>query len=147
LRRVSNDLFKKIWEETEMLMLDRRALIRSAAVGSAVAAFASAAAEAASNGNYYVIAELVAKPDKADALRELLVPFVAGARKEPGCMHYSLLEDAKQPGRFLTFETWANEDALKAHMVTPEIQAAGPKLEPILAKPFSQIFLSMVSDG
>ena len=81
LRRVSNDLFKKIWEETEMLMLDRRALIRSAAVGSAVAAFASAAAEAASNGNYYVIAELVAKPDKADALRELLVPFVAGGER------------------------------------------------------------------
>jgi quinol monooxygenase YgiN len=120
----------------EMLTLDRRALIRSAAVGSAIAAFASAAAEAATNGNYYVIAELVSKPDKAEALRDLLVAFVAGARK-----------DAKQPGRFLTFETWANEDALKAHMVTPEIQAAGPKLEPILAKPFSQIFLSMVSDG
>jgi quinol monooxygenase YgiN len=138
---------KKNWEETEMLTLDRRALIRSAAVGSAVVAFASAAAEAATTGHYYVIAELVSKPDTAGALRDLLVPFVAGARKEPGCMHYSLLEDAKQPGRFLTFETWANEDALKAHMVTPEIQAAVPKLEPILAKPFSQIFLSMVSDG
>ena len=128
-----------------MLTLDRRTLIRSAAVGSAVAAFA-ASAEAAVNGNYYVIAELVSKPDQADALRAIMVPFVAGARKEPGCLHYSLLEDLKQPGRFLTFETWANEDALKAHMVTPEIKAAGPKLEPVLAKPFSQIFMSMVSD-
>jgi quinol monooxygenase YgiN len=43
--------------------------------------------------------------------------------------------------------TWANEDALKAHMVTPEIKAAVPKLEPVLAKSFSQIFLSMVSDS
>jgi quinol monooxygenase YgiN len=128
-----------------MLTLDRRTLIRSAAVGSAVAAFA-ASAEAAVNGNYYVIAELVSKPDQADALRAIMVPFVAGARKEPGCLHYSLLEDLKQPERFLTFETWANEDALKAHMVTPEIKAAGPKLEPVLAKPFSQIFMSMVSD-
>ena len=128
-----------------MLTLDRRTLIRSAAVGSAVAAFA-ASAEAAVNGNYYVIAELVSKPDQADALRAIMVPFVAGARKEPGCLHYSLLEDMKQPGRFLTFETWANEDALKAHMVTPEIKAAVPKLEPVLAKPFSQIFMSMVSD-
>jgi len=130
-----------------MLTLDRRTLIRSAAVGTAIAAFASVAAEAAANGNYYVIAELVSKPDQADALRAILVPFVEGARKEPGCMHYSLLEDVKQPGRFLTFETWVNEDALKAHMVTPEIKAAGPKLEPILSKPFSQIFLSIVSDG
>jgi quinol monooxygenase YgiN len=129
-----------------MLTLDRRTLIRTAAVGSAVAAFA-ASAEAAVNGNYYVIAELVSKPDQVDALRAILVPFAAGARKEPGCVHYSLLEDQKQPGRFLTFETWANEDALKAHMVTPEIKAAVPKLEPVLAKPFSQIFLSMVSDA
>lgn len=128
-----------------MLTLDRRTLIRSAAIGSAVAAFASSAS-AAANGNLYVIAELVSKPDQADALREILVPFTAGARKEPGCLHYSLLEDAKQPGRFLTFETWANDDALKAHMQTPEIKAAVPKLEPVLAKPFSQIFLSMVSD-
>jgi quinol monooxygenase YgiN len=128
-----------------MLTLDRRTLIRSAAIGSAVAAFA-ASAEAAVNGNYYVIAELVSKPEQADALRAILVPFVAGARKEPGCLHYALLEDLKQPGRFLTFETWTNEDALKAHMVTPEIKAAVPKLEPVLAKPFSQIFLSMVSD-
>jgi quinol monooxygenase YgiN len=127
-----------------MLTLDRRTLIRSAAIGSAVAAFA-ASAEAA-NGNDYVIAELVSKPEQADALRAILVPFVAGARKEPGCLHYALLEDLKQPGRFLTFETWTNEDALKAHMVTPEIKAAVPKLEPVLAKPFSQIFLSMVSD-
>jgi len=129
-----------------MLTLDRRTLIRSAAVGSAVAAF-GASAEAAANGNYYVSAELVSKPDQVDALRAILVPFVAGARKEPGCIHYSLLEDVKQPGRFLTFETWANEDALKAHMVTPEIKAAVPKLGPVLAKPFSQIFMSMVSDG
>jgi quinol monooxygenase YgiN len=128
-----------------MLTLDRRTLIRSAAIGSAVAAFA-ASAEAAANGNYYVIAELVSKPEQADALRAILVPFVAGARKEPGCLHYALLEDLKQPGRFLTFETWTNEDALKAHMVTPEIKAAVPKLEPVLAKPFSQIFWSMVSD-
>jgi quinol monooxygenase YgiN len=129
-----------------MLTLDRRLLLSSAAAGSVVAAFGSTASEAAANGNYYVIAELVSKPDQADALRAILVPFVAGARKEPGCIHYSLLEDVKQPGRFLTFETWVNEDALKAHMVTPEIKAAVPKLEPVLAKPFSQVFMSMVSD-
>ena len=128
------------------LTLDRRAVIRSAAIGSVAAAFGTSA-EAAANGNYYVIAELVSKPDQADAMRAILVPFVAGARKEPGCVHYSLLEDVKQPGRFLTFETWTNEDALKAHMVTPEIKAAIPKLEPLFAKPVAQTFMSMVSDA
>jgi hypothetical protein len=37
-----------------------------------------------------------AKPDKADDLLKLLVEFVAGARKGPGCKHTSLLEDRKQ---------------------------------------------------
>jgi quinol monooxygenase YgiN len=129
-----------------MFTLDRRTLIRSAAIGSAVAALGTSA-EAAANGNLYVIAEIVSKPDQADALRAIMVPFVAGARKEPGCIHYSLLEDVKQPGRILTFETWSNADALKVHMETPEIKAAIPKLEPLLAKPFSVISLSMVSDG
>ena len=130
-----------------MFSTDRRSLIRSAGVGSAVAAFAAIAPARAAGGDLYVVAELVSKPDKAAALRELLVDFVAGARKEPGCKHYSLLEDSKQPGRFLTFETWADQAALDAHMTTPSIKAAGPKLEPILAKPFTQTFLNMVSDG
>ena len=85
-----------------MTTLDRRDLIRSATIGAAAAAFAITATKAAANGNYYVVAELVSKPDQADGLRAILVPFVAGARKEPGCMHYSLLEDAKQHGRFLS---------------------------------------------
>jgi hypothetical protein len=32
-------------------------------------------------------------------------------------------------------------------MTTPAIKSAGPKLEPVLAKPFTQILMSMVSDG
>ena len=124
---------------------NRRAVIKSAAIGATAAAFWSAAAEAADD-SLYVIAELVAKPDEADALRELMVPFAAGARKEPGCKHYALLEDKGQPGRFLTFETWTDAATLDAHMKTPAIQAVAPKLGPILAKPFTQIKLSMVSE-
>ena len=127
------------------MAIDRRTLVRSAVLGPAVAAFWADAA-AAAGGDYYVIAEIVSKPDQADALRDLLVPFVAGARKEPGCKHYTLLEDVNQAGRFLTFETWTDAAALDAHMVTPEIKAIGPKLEPVLAKPFTQIKMSLVSD-
>lgn len=130
-----------------MLSTDRRMLMRAAAIGSAAAAFSAFSPAQAADGNVYVIAELVAKPDKADALRELMVAFVASSRKEPGCKHYSLLEDLKQPGRILTFETWADQASLDAHMTTPQIKAAVPKLEPILAKPFSLIGLKMISDS
>jgi quinol monooxygenase YgiN len=130
-----------------MLSTDRRTFVRTAGAGAAAAAFMSVAPANAADDALYVIAELVSKPDKAEDLRNLLVEFVAGARKEPGCKHYSLLEDRKQAGRFLTFETWADQAAIEAHMTTPAIKAAGPKLEPILAKPFTQEFLKMVSDG
>jgi quinol monooxygenase YgiN len=130
-----------------MLSTDRRTFVRTAGAGAAAAAFMSVAPANAADDALYVIAELVSKPDKADDLRQLLVEFVAGARKEPGCKRYSLLEDRKQAGRFLTFETWTDQAALDAHMKTPALQAAGPKLQPILAQPFTQQFLKMVSDG
>ena len=123
----------------------RRDIIKASALGVAAVAFMAKAAEAA-DGRLYVIAELVAKPDQANALRDVMVEFVAGARKEPGCLHYSLLEDNAQKGRFLTFETWTGTAALDAHMVTPEIKAVAPKLATMLEKPFTQIKMSMLSD-
>jgi len=120
---------------------DRRTFVQTAAVGSALAAmFASEDAQAAVPG-YYVIAEIVAKPGSEKALRDLLVPFAKLSRKEPGCQAYVLMEMLAEPGRFLTYERWTNEAALKVHMTTPHIKAIVPKLEPVLAKPFTQLFL------
>lgn len=101
----------------------------------------------AAEGPVTVIAELVSKPERADALRELMVAFAEGSRHEPGCLHYVLTEDAKHSGRFLTFEVWADQAAIDAHMVTPAIKAAVPKLGDILAKPFTQAFLKTLSSS
>ena len=87
-----------------------------------------------------MIAEIVSKKDKADELRALLVPFAETSAKEPGCLVYTLMEVIGEPGRFLTFERWKDKAALDAHMVTPDIKAIVPKLEPVLAKPFTQLF-------
>lgn len=116
---------------------DRRMLIQGAA-GAAVATLVAAQpAAAADNGMVYVIAEIVAKPEKADEARALLVPFVEKARKEPGCKSYALLEMLTEPGHFFTSEVWADKASIDAHMVTPDIKDLGPKLTPLLAKPFS----------
>ena len=121
---------------------DRRALLKVAAAGSALVAWGGAHAAAAKGGEFYVIAEIVSKPDAADALRALLVPFAAKSRKEPGCREYTLMEVESEPGRFLTFERWTGRPALEVHMKTPDIAALVPKLGALLAKPFTQIFLS-----
>lgn len=124
----------------------RRTLVQGAALGAALAALSTTEAAAAA-GDLYVMAELIAKPGQADALRDLLVPFVAKARTEPGCKHYTLMEVQSEPGRFVTYEIWTDRAALDAHMVTPQIKELGPKLGPVLAKPFTQTFLNAVSPG
>ena len=125
-----------------MQNLDRRTLIQGAAVSTLIATQFAEAAQAAEPGLLYVIAEIVAKPEAAKDLRALLVPFAAKSRKEPGCREYVLMEVEGEPGRFLTYERWTGHPALDQHMKTPAMAAIGPKLGPLLAKPFTQIFLS-----
>ena len=128
--------------------MERRKFMQAAVLGGTAAViFAASSAEAAGQSGYFVIAEIVSKKDKADELRALMVPFAEGAAKEPGCISYQLLEVIGEPGRFLTFERWADKAALQAHMVTPEIKAIVPKLEPVLAKPFTQLFLEARTGG
>jgi quinol monooxygenase YgiN len=126
-----------------MSEMDRRAFVGAVAAGSVAAAVlaASSAQAAQGQGDYFVIAEIVSKPDKADVLRGLMVPFAEKARQEPGCKLYSLLEVENEPGRFLTFERWTDKAALAVHMTTPHLKEIVPKLDGVLAKPFTQIFM------
>ncbi len=125
---------------TQTKRADRRLLLHGAAAGMATMAWG--ASDAASSGkDLYVIAEIVGKPEKADELRKIIVPFAAKAAKEPGCREYKLMEVESEPGRFLTFERWSSHEALDAHMKTPAMAAIGPKLGDLLGKPFTQIFL------
>ena len=129
-----------------MSEMDRRVFVGAAALGSVAAAVLTASSvQAAGQSGYFVIAEIVSKKEKADELRALLVPFAEKSAREPGCLVYTLMKVIGEPGRFLTFERWTDKAALDAHMVTPDIKAIVPKLEPVLAKPFTQIFLGALS--
>jgi quinol monooxygenase YgiN len=122
--------------------MNRRAFAGAAALGGVAAILASSSVEAAGdNSGYFVVAEIVFAKGKAEEARALLVPYAEKSAKEPGCLKYVLMEVIAEPGRFLTYERWTNKAALDAHMVTPDIKEIVPKLQPILAKPISQIFL------
>jgi quinol monooxygenase YgiN len=148
LRAAGDHKTKHQRERNIMSDVDRRAFIGTVAVGSVAASvLAASTAIAAGQSGYFVIAEIVSKKDKADDLRALLVPFAEKSAKEPGCQVYTLMEVIGEPGRFLTFERWTDKSALDAHMVTPDIKAIVPKLEPVLAKPFTQLFLEARTGG
>ena len=128
-----------------MTTLDRRSLWQGAAGATlAVAAAISAAPAAAQEAPLHVMADLVAKPGQEDALRQLLVAFAAGSRKEPGCLSYELLEVQGTPGHFVTNEVWSGRPALDVHMTTPQMKAAGDMVGPMLAKPFTQMFFTLI---
>jgi quinol monooxygenase YgiN len=135
-----------------MSSLDRREFIQGTAFVATLAAVGTVQPAQAAAGLFYVIAEIVAKPGSEGAVRAILTNVAEKSRTtEPGCKSYTLLEVEKSPGRFLTFEVWVDRAALDAHMVTPHVKEAIPKLgdgivpSSILAKPFTQLFLDSVS--
>jgi len=90
----------------------------------------------------YVTATIVTTPDKADALRDILLPVVDQFRAEDGCLAYTLLEDQEEPGRFFTYECWRDRAALDAHMSSKAMKAIEPTLGDYLTQALDQHFLS-----
>jgi quinol monooxygenase YgiN len=90
----------------------------------------------------YIIATMTTAAEHAARLKSLLLPAVAEFRQEDGCFAYTLLEDQKQPGRFVTYERWRDAAALKAHMSSIAMKALEPKLTGLLTEPLTQDFLT-----
>jgi predicted Fe-S protein YdhL (DUF1289 family) len=74
------------------MTIDRRMIL-----GAFAASAASGLIAGGAEGDVYVIADLLAKPEAAGEFRQMLIDFVAKSRKETGCKHYTLLEDPAKP--------------------------------------------------
>ena len=79
-----------------------------------------------------VVARLVAKPDKVEALTAVLLSIVEPTRKEAGCQSYELLQNNADPADFTFVEAWESGAALDAHMKAPHLTAALGKLGDLL---------------
>lgn len=73
-------------------------------------------------GAYAVVADIRAKPGKADELRRATLPLVSQVRSEPNNRLYFLHEDRKDPGHFVFYEIFASEADFDAHNQTPHVQ-------------------------
>lgn len=74
-------------------------------------------------GAYAVVAEVRAKPGKADDLRAATLPLVAKVRSERNNLVYFLHEDREAPGHFVFYEIFATQADFEAHNATPHVQA------------------------
>lgn len=89
----------------------------------------------------YIVATMVSQDGKVDALRAALLPATHAFQGEDGCLSYTLLEDHKRPGRFMTYERWRDAEALAAHMQSPAMAMLKTLLPGLLSEEMTQDFL------
>lgn len=90
------------------------------------------------------LAVLQARADQHAPLRDALKALVPLTRQEPGCLDYTLFEQADAPGTFYMRESFKDRAALDAHIATPYFQAFAQRVDELLERPLRLIFLNEV---
>lgn len=81
-----------------------------------------------------VVLRVIAKSDKIDELRAILLKLAASSRQEDGCLDYEVLQNTADPCDFTLVEAWTTEAALDTHLTTAHVQEAFSKGIPLLAQ-------------
>ena len=77
-----------------------------------------------------IVATITPKPDKFDAVEEVLTRLIAEVHTEDGCELYAL---HKGKDRFVFVEKWRDTAALGAHGTGPNIKALSEGLKGLVA--------------
>jgi quinol monooxygenase YgiN len=85
-------------------------------------------------GTIKVIADVVALPDKAAELEQLLVGLVQNSRQEAGNIQYQLLKSSTDANQYTFIEEWESQAALGAHAATEDFKATTAKMAALLQK-------------
>jgi len=70
-----------------------------------------------------LVAYLHAKPQKRQALEEVLRSFVEPTRREPGCVDYHFHRSADDPNVFMFYENWRSREDFVRHLAMPYLAA------------------------
>jgi quinol monooxygenase YgiN len=81
-----------------------------------------------------VILRVIAKSNKIDELKTILLQLAAASRRENGCLDYEVLQNTTDPRDFTLVEAWTTEAALDNHLITAHVQEAFSRGIPLLAK-------------
>jgi quinol monooxygenase YgiN len=68
-------------------------------------------------------------------LGEVLRGVVGPTRRETGCIQYDLHVGANDRAAFAVYERWADQAALDAHLRTPHMTAALPRISELSDSP------------
>ncbi len=79
---------------------------------------------------YGLIGRILAVPGKRDELLAILVP---GEEGMPGCLSYIVATDPQNADAIWVTEVWETQDAHRASLQIPAVQAAIARARPIIA--------------
>ncbi|GAM55523.1 hypothetical protein JCM19231_5297 [Vibrio ishigakensis] len=63
-----------------------------------------------------IVANIIAKQDKAELVQSELLKLIDTTRAEKGCINYDLHQDNENPAHFLFFENWETRELWQDHM-------------------------------
>jgi len=81
------------------------------------------------------IIDLYVREQDQEAFKAASVANREGSILEPGVLRFDVLQVDTEPGRFVLFEVYRNEQAAADHKQTAHYQAWREAVEPMMAKP------------
>lgn len=79
-----------------------------------------------------LIAEVTARHDTADKVRDLLADYGHTVRNEPGNREFVCYRVEGRPEKFMVYEIYADEAAFQAHLSAPENATLNAALGPLV---------------
>jgi len=92
-----------------------------------------------------VIAQMKAKPENQQKVKEILLSLVNTTRKEAGCLRYDLHQSADDLSIFMFYEIWASKEALEKHLKMPHLQNFFSQADELLAQPMQATFWQLLT--
>ncbi len=80
-----------------------------------------------------IIVRYEAKPGAEDAIASALGKLIAPTRREPGCLQFVVYRSQEEPGQFVIYEQYADDDAVAAHRETAHYLEMHRVVPPMLA--------------
>ena len=86
----------------------------------------------------YVVVYVEFKPAQVQRGERVLQELAAVARRSPGFVNFTVLDEIERANRFTLFELWASTQAFEDFTNSPRAQVLLQVLQPLLAAPLDQ---------
>lgn len=83
----------------------------------------------------HLIVTVQSQPEHRQRVQELLLELVDPVRSEPGCLYYTIYQQADDANAFMIVAGWANDEAVAAHPSHPSVPGVLDRMMPLLVSP------------